>query len=289
MNSTSDKHIAIAQDQPIRLQEYGVGIFKIITSKSALKKVLKKNLIYVNDQVATTATMIYGGEIITLYRPIENQNNRAFILPLEVIFEDDYLAIIHKPAGILISGNTFKTISSALVQNLAKSTQEDATAPKSIHRLDFPTTGTLLVGKTSTSISALSALFETKKISKTYFAVTIGKMGKGKDISLPVDGKSAISTVEIISTIASERFGLLNLVRLTPKTGRRHQLRKHLSALGNPILGDVDYGIEGLILKGKGLYLHAFSLEFIHPNTKKKIYVEKNLPKKFIKLFGIKF
>ena len=77
----------------------------------------------------------------------------------------------------------------------------------------------------------------------------------------------------------------MNLLKLTPKTGRRHQLRKHMSAIGNPILGDVDYGVEGLILKGKGLYLHAFSLEFEHPVTKEKMYFEKELPKKFKKLF----
>jgi 23S rRNA pseudouridine1911/1915/1917 synthase len=74
-------------------------------------------------------------------------------------------------------------------------------------------------------------------------------------------------------------------VELRPHTGRRHQLRKHLSELGNPILGDRDHGIEGLILNGKGLYLHASSLRFIHPRTELEIYIRAQLPKKFKKLF----
>lgn len=284
-NIIKETHIVSAQERPMRLQEYGVDIFKLISTKSALKKAIKKSFIYVDAQIATTATMIGGGEIITLHQPVEIPNKREFLLPLEVIFEDDHLALINKPAGVLVSGNAFKTVANALAQNLKKSAQADAINPKPVHRLDFPTTGLLLVGKTTTSISALNTLFEGKKIEKTYYAITIGKMKKEKKIAVPIYGKQALSEFEIIDTIASERFGWLNLVKLVPKTGRRHQLRKHLAALGNPILGDADYGIEGRILKGKGLYLHAFSLEFVHPSTKKKMYFEKGLPNKFSKLF----
>jgi len=75
------------------------------------------------------------------------------------------------------------------------------------------------------------------------------------------------------------------LVQLEPQTGRRHQLRKHLSNIGNPILGDSVYGIENLILKGKGLYLHAYSLKFIHPFTNKEVYLKDDFPKRFRKIF----
>ncbi len=124
--------------------------------------------------------MIGGGEIITLYQPVEIPNKREFLLPLEATFEDDHHALINKPAGVLVSGNAFKTIADALAQNLKKSTQADAIDPKPVHRLDFPTTGLLLVEKTTTSISALNTLFESKKIAKTYYSITIGKMKKEK-------------------------------------------------------------------------------------------------------------
>jgi 23S rRNA pseudouridine1911/1915/1917 synthase len=74
-------------------------------------------------------------------------------------------------------------------------------------------------------------------------------------------------------------------VQLKPHTGRRHQLRKHLSEIGNSILGDRDYGKNGLILSGKGLYLHASSIQFLHPITQEELFIEAALPKKFRKLF----
>lgn len=236
--------------------------------------------------IATTATFIKGGERIEFKGSIEASSKKVLYLDLEVIYEDDYLAVIHKPAGILVSGNSFKTIANALSENLIKSNQADAVRPQPVHRLDYPTTGVLLVGKTSNCISALNQLFENKSIIKTYFAVAIGKMQERGSITVLIDDKEAISEYEVLETVVSERFEFLNLVKLYPKTGRRHQLRKHLASIGNPILGDAMYGIENLILKGKGLYLHAYSLEFIHPITKEKMKIEDKLPAKFGKLFG---
>ena len=280
-------HVAEEQEIPVRLQEYGVGIFDILSTKSALKKALKKKLIWVDGKIGTTATLILGGERIELKQSVERNNTRQIKLDLKVLYEDDYLAIVLKPAGIAVSGNQFLTVANALVQNLQKSDAFDAVLPQTVHRLDYPTTGVLLVGKSSSAIIQLNRLFEKKQIQKTYYAVSIGQMKQKDKITVPVDGKEAISSYEVEQSLVSERFGYLNLVKLQPKTGRRHQLRKHLSAIGNPILGDADYGREGLVLKGKGLYLHAYSLEFVHPITKEKLEVKNELPKKFKKLFVV--
>ncbi len=280
-------HVAEEQEIPVRLQEYGVGIFDILSTKSALKKALKKKLIWVDGKIGTTATLILGGERIELKQSVERNNTRQIKLDLKVLYEDDYLAIVLKPAGIAVSGNQFLTVANALVQNLQKSDAFDAVLPQPVHRLDYPTTGVLLVGKSSSAIIQLNRLFEKKQIQKTYYAVSIGQMKQKDKITVPVDGKEAISSYEVEQSLVSERFGYLNLVKLQPKTGRRHQLRKHLSAIGNPILGDADYGREGLVLKGKGLYLHAYSLEFVHPITKEKFEVKNELPKKFKKLFVV--
>ena len=196
------------------------------------------------------------------------------------------MAAIHKPAGIEVSGNKFKTIANALPQNLQPSSLPDATTPQPVHRLDYATTGIVLVGKTSSSIRALNKMFEDKTIAKTYYAVTIGKMEKNGTITSEIDGKPSHSDYKVIESVPSERFGTLNLVELDPKTGRRHQLRKHMLSLGSPILGDKEYALEGLILKGKGLYLHAYSLEFEHPFTKEIIRIADELPEKFGKIFS---
>jgi 23S rRNA pseudouridine1911/1915/1917 synthase len=271
---------------PVRLQEYGVGIFNISLTKSALKKALKKQYITVNDVIATTATFITGGETISLSIPEEVSPKKKLVFPLKVLFEDKHLAAIHKPAGILVSGNRFKTIANALAQNIKQSDLPDATTPQPVHRLDYPTTGILLVGKTRSCIRALNKMFEDNKVKKTYYAITIGDMDRQGKIISKIDGKKSQSDYTIKEIVPSEKFGKLNLLKLKPKTGRRHQLRKHLSSIGNPILGDKEYGIENLILNRKGLYLHAYSLKFTHPFTNEKVHLKDELPQKFKKIFS---
>ena len=281
----AETHIAIQLKTPVRLQEYAVGIFNTIPTKSGIKKAIKKKLVLVNGAIASTALFINGGEKIELFQLDTETDFKRLNLPLEVVFEDDFLAVIYKPSGVLVSGNKFVTIANALAQNLQKSAESDAVKPQPIHRLDYPTSGVLLIGKTSSAITALSQLFETKNIQKTYHAVCTGKMQHTGVIDLPIEDKASQSSYEVLKTVTSPRFEYLNLVKLSPKTGRRHQLRIHLSAINNQILGDKEYGNPALILKGKGLYLHASTLTFEHPFTKEQITISKELPKKFKKIF----
>lgn len=209
-------------------------------------------------------------------------------LTLEVLWEDDYLAVIYKPAGLLVSGNKAKTVSNALQYNLKTSTITDAVRPQPIHRLDFATSGLLLIGKTATAIRELGKLFENKEIEKNYLAITIGSMQPSGTIDTPIDEKDSLSSFSILKTVVSPKYNFLNLVKLTPYTGRRHQLRKHCAHIGNPILGDAIYSDKETILKGKGLFLHAKSLNFTHPFTQEKLVIEKEVPKKFKYIFDSK-
>ncbi|CAM1367291.1 conserved hypothetical protein [Tenacibaculum sediminilitoris] len=280
-----ETHIVKTIGKPIRLQEYAVGVFKTINTKSGIKKAIKKGVVKVNDKTATTALHINEGDTIELFQLEEKANQKQFEFSLEVLFEDDYLAIIYKPPGILVSGNSFATIDNALMQNLQKSALTDTTRPRPVHRLDYPTSGLLLIGKTTESIIVLNQLFEKKEIQKTYHAICIGKIERNGEINFPIDDKKASTSFEVIQSIESPRFGFLNLVKLHPKTGRKHQLRKHLFSIGNPILGDKEYSLENKILKGKGLFLHASTLTFIHPFNNEKITITKEFPKKFKKIF----
>lgn len=280
-----ETHIAKKLENPIRFQEYGVGIFDTNPTKSGIKKAIKKGLIFIDENLATTSKYISGGEKIELYQSEKSSTFERLKLDLEVLFEDAYLAIIYKPAGILVSGNKFVTIANGLAQNLKKSNQFDAVKPQPIHRLDYPTSGLLLIGKTSNSITTLGKLFKEKKIQKTYFAVTIDKMKNKGSISSSIDNRESLTDYEVLESVKSERFEFLNLVKLSPKTGRKHQLRIHLLSIGNPILGDKEHYLENKILNGKGLYLHAASLDFTHPFTREKLTISKELPKKFTKIF----
>ena len=105
----------------MRLQDYGVGKFITIQTKSALKKTLKKGLILVDGKIGSTATFIYGGERIELKPPVKLSPTKIFDSELEVIYEDEHLAVINKPAGILVSGNRLNTVVNALAKNLKKS------------------------------------------------------------------------------------------------------------------------------------------------------------------------
>ena len=283
--SLTENHSVPPQEKPLRLQEYGVGIFKAAATKSALKKLLKKGYIKINGVPASTATWIKGGEVLTLEIEQQHKKQKKLKLALDVLYEDEFLAVVHKPAGILVSGNSFKTLARALPQNLEESSLADACIPQPAHRLDYATTGAVLVGKTRESIRQLNQLFENKAIRKTYYAVTLGVMPTSGTINTPVDGKEAVSTYTVEASVASPRFKQLNLVHLAPQTGRRHQLRKHLAEIGHPILGDRDYCPKELLLQGKGMYLHAYKLRFTHPATQKFVELVDPIPQKFLKLF----
>lgn len=280
-----ESHTVPQRSESIRLSDYAGGIFKTVSSRKGMKKAIDKGLVLLNGNVAHTADLLHGGETIELLEDL-SQNRPEIELKLEVLFEDEHLAIINKPAGVEVSGNKRWIIANALSSNLKPSAEADALKfPEPIHRLDYPTSGALLIGKTASAVMALNRLFEERKVEKCYHAITIGMMAPNGDIHFPVDDKLSHSSFKVLGSVPSERFDFLNLAELHPHTGRRHQLRKHLSELGNPILGDKDYGIEPLILNGKGLYLHASSLRFLHPKTQEEIDIRTELPKKFKKLF----
>lgn len=270
----------------IRLSDYTPGIFKSIFSKKGIKKAIKKELVTINGDIGYTADYIIGGEIIDLYQSNLSIEKPNINLDLEVVYEDDYLAIINKPAGIIVSGNKKYTIENGLVNVLLKSTQLDALhRPEPIHRLDYPTSGALLVGKTAQTVMLLNKMFEERRINKTYYAITLGKAMDNGCIEVSIENKISKSEYKTLGRIESRKYESLNLVQLIPHTGRRHQLRIHLASIGTPIFGDLKYGEKGLTGKGNGLYLHASSLSFLHPITSKEVSKTIKLPKKFLKLF----
>ncbi len=275
-----------ALSEKIRLQDAAPMLFKKIATKSGLKKAIKNKRVKIQGTVLQTGTYLYGGETIDLFENPLEQSKPVLDIPLDVLYEDTYFAVVHKPAGITVSGNKKWTLENALRHNLTPSTATDALVrPEPIHRLDHPTSGALLIGKTAEMVITLNKLFEEKQIEKTYMAVTQGICAMEGTIQTPIDLKQASTVFYKRASIPSPKYTVLNLTELHPATGRKHQLRKHLSEMKTPILGDKTYGIPGNILFGNGLYLHAYQLNFVHPITQKSIAVRATLPKKFSKLF----
>ncbi|MCB9223505.1 MAG: RluA family pseudouridine synthase [Crocinitomicaceae bacterium] len=277
------QHQVPADIAAIRVYDYCNGLFEAIPSRKGLKKSIDGGLILVNDQVVKTGYWLKGGENIKLIEK-EIKPPGTYFKDLDIHFEDDHLAIIYKPAGLLVSGNQFKTVVNALQHNLKPCELPDALPwPRPVHRLDKATSGLLIIAKSKRAVMKLSQMFEEGEISKTYHAIVLGKLEGEGEINTTIDGKNAQTFYKSIGIYHSLRSTFLTLVELHPKTGRTHQLRIHLSELGHAILGDPLYSPEHLKLKHKGLFLTADLLEFTHPVNYERIKIAVDLPKKFAK------
>jgi 23S rRNA pseudouridine1911/1915/1917 synthase len=269
----------------VRLYDYAPSIFTQIPSRKGIKKAIKRGEILVNRSLSFDGYWIQPNDKIDLV-DLEQTPPKPYSLKLDVVFEDGDLAIINKPAGISTSGNQYRTIQNVVVENLQPTTKSDALKwPKPVHRLDNQTSGLLIIAKTATAILKLGQQFEEKKIQKAYHAIVMGTPKPTGVINLPIESKEAITEFKVLQTVNSIKNGTLSLLELSPKTGRTHQLRIHLSELGNPILGDKIYGKENMILKNKGLFLCATKLDLTHPATEEKLSISIPTPSKFETLF----
>jgi 23S rRNA pseudouridine1911/1915/1917 synthase len=154
--------------------------------------------------------------------------------------------------------------------------------PEPIHRLDAGTSGLVIVAKTWLSRRLLGNKIKYKGIFKEYRALVDGEITKSQLINLTIDHKQALTMIEKKSTYDSPTYGLLTLVSALPYTGRTHQIRIHLSSIGNPILGDKLYNSHKSG-KASGLFLHAHRVAFYHPISNNRIEVVSPVPKKFQK------
>lgn len=213
--------------------------------------------------------------------PLVQQQKESAGLPLETVFEDEWLAVVCKPAGMLSVPGKEETVS---VYDLMRQRYPSSQGPLLVHRLDMATSGLLLVAKTKQTHQALQALFKKRQIKKRYIALLQGCVAQDQGvIRLPIGpshldrprqmvdetyGKPAITLYTVLNRTAA-----YTRVAFYPQTGRTHQLRIHAAhpaGLHCPIMGDELYGT-----KAERLYLHAEMLEFIHPVTGKLLHIER--------------
>lgn len=268
-----------SEEVGMRFNAYCEGYVQEFPSKSGVKKAIVKGKLRLNGHFSKGDVWMKKGDVITVV-DLELTPPKIFKLVLEVLFEDAYMAIVNKPAGVTVSGNQFKTIVNCLPFNLKTSTEKDALPwPLPVHRLDNLTSGVLVIAKTRKARVVLGQLFEDKKIKKTYHALVMGQLDGEGVINDPIEDKVSITAFKSISIIPSLQNNFLSLIALTPSTGRTHQLRIHLASLGFPILGDTLYAEK--TLQHKGLFLVATKISFRHPVLKDEICVEIDLPSKF--------
>ncbi len=267
------------------LNLYLVANFKHIHSKGRAKKAILEGQILVNGKQAAINSKVFGGEqIVYLGKEKSHSFKKSYELKLDIVYEDEYLAIINKPGGLMVNGNQHNTLENALTFNLKPSNESDALAkPCPVHRLDVPTSGLVVVAKTERAQINLGREFQNHKVRKTYMALVAGKPNtESNTIETSINKSQAITNFELISTTQSNTFGVMSLVRLMPITGRTHQLRIHMTHLGTPIIGDKQYTPENMeLLKGRGLFLCAKAISFTHPISGNNLEFDIPLPNKF--------
>lgn len=215
-------------------------------------------------------------------------------MPLEILFEDDHLIIINKQAGLVVHpapGHTEDTLVNGLLHYCELEQEEDDTLrPGIVHRLDKDTSGLLITCKTKKAHEAMSLLFMNREIKKSYLAICLGKV-VSETIEAPIARhkhfrqKMAVSQHERAKnaiTIAHNLFydHEISLAKLDIITGRTHQIRVHMQHKKTPVLGDSVYGYThaNASFKAKRQYLHAYSVNFIHPFTGEAMYIKAPLP-----------
>lgn len=277
-----ESHVVNQEDLGKRLEEFCFDKFNYLTTRKGTKKAIKRNVILVNGEILHGSYYVQLYDDVTLIESLKPVPFKVFPLEIDVLFEDDFLAVINKPPGYPVNGNYFKTIEHALPYNLSKSPCQDALPyPLPCHRLDRSTSGCLIVAKTVSSRVHIGDQFKKRGVSKMYHALIVGLGKIPEEMFTDIDGKKAHSRIKVLRAIPSLSNNQITLVSLIPHTGRTHQLRIHCADAGFPILGDPLYGKPKSLLKGKGLFLCSTMVSFIHPSTGNRIEVFCPIPAKF--------
>jgi 23S rRNA pseudouridine1911/1915/1917 synthase len=250
--------------------------------------------------VGKPATLLHGDEIVSvLIPPARPTRVEAEDLALDVIFEDDAMAAINKPAGMTAHPTATVrtgTVVNALLGRMRLSKErlvdpgDDDYRPGIVHRLDKDTSGVMVVAKHEAAHRALSAAFKKRLTEKEYVAIAVGDVADGIHVDAPigrhpvkrqqmtVGGSNARSASTLVRVVA--RLSGFVLVKAKPHSGRTHQIRVHLAHLGAPILGDLVYGRASAAIARQALHAHRLSLP--HPVDHQAITFTAQVPQDMV-------
>lgn len=279
-------------------------------SRAKVQRLIEQGHVLVDGQVKKARFKPSPGQKVRLsIPPPEPRALAPEPIPLKILYEDDDLLVINKPPGLVVhpgAGHETGTLVNALLHHspeVARIGGKDR--PGIVHRLDKDTSGVMVVAKTETAQRSLQQQFKERRVKKTYLAFVrrVVKEDQGR-IELPINrlkedrkrmgvgrrgGREAATTYRVLG-----RFPEFTLLELHPETGRTHQIRVHLSAIGHPVVGDKVYGgkeerqkVNGKKrtakreVKAERQLLHAWKLGFFHPRTREWMEFEAPLPEDF--------
>ncbi|HVO75210.1 MAG TPA: RluA family pseudouridine synthase [Ignavibacteriaceae bacterium] len=293
-------------------------------TRSKVQKLIEAELVTVNGIFVKPSYQVQANDLIEAEIPVfpHPETAEPENIPLDIIFEDDHLLVINKPAGMVVHpayGNYTGTLVNALLFHTKRLSGKDANESKLIdiqrpgivHRIDKDTSGLLVAAKDDWTHAKLAEQFAKHTIEREYWAVAWGKFKEQKgEIELNIirsksdrkkfsssktDGKTAVTLYEVL-----DEYEFASLLKLNLKTGRTHQIRVHLSSIGHPVFGDPAYGgrkivsglnlpkiksrVENLLDIMKRQALHAKTLGFFHPLKKEFMRFDSDLPADFKQL-----
>jgi 23S rRNA pseudouridine1911/1915/1917 synthase len=309
---------AAAEDAGRRLDRFLVARLPDV-SRARLQELIAEKKVLVNGAAAKPSLRLRGGEEISVMGPAQRPPLKATPedIPLDVVFEDDDLAVVNKPAGMMVHAGAGATggarsrgtlVNALLHRFRALSGVGGVLRPGIVHRLDRNTSGLMVVAKNDYAHRRLAEQFARRQVNKTYIALAHGrlKLERGT-VSRAISrdrlrrtrmttrrsaGREAITHYRVVERIESA-YGSFSLLEVKIETGRTHQIRVHLSSLGHPVVGDTLYGAPRELRaqsRGRGTaatpamaapprnFLHAAAIELAHPRSGAPLRLERPLP-----------
>ena len=272
-------------------------------SRSQIKRMIESRQILVKGRPTKASYRIRGNEQVQVvsWQQQEHFPVQAEPIPLNIIYEDTDLAVVDKPARMVVhagAGNHSGTLVNALLHHFRVLSQlGGADRPGIVHRLDKQTSGLIVVAKNDFSHQKLAQQFQSREISKQYVALVHGRLERDSaEINRPI-GRDRVHRVKMTTRASRprealthyevlERFAHFTLLQMRIKTGRTHQIRVHLSSINHAVVGDTLYGAPSRIFIRKNQaiatlarnFLHASRLEFFHPRTQERLIFNSSLP-----------
>lgn len=261
-------------------------------SRSAVQRLIGDGSLWVDGMEPVPSRRLRGGERVEVHLP--DNELRAEDMPVPIVFEDENLLVVDKPAGLVVhpgAGNPSGTLVNALLSR-GIAGGEDLSRPGVVHRLDRDTSGLMVLAKGEPAYSKLVEILSERRVRRVYRTVVVGEglpetgtvdSPVGRDPSNPTlmaagVGKPAVTHFDVLREAAG-----YTMLRVRLETGRTHQIRVHLSAIGYPVYADPLYGEA---VRGRRLWLHAERLAFAHPVTGEALEFEAGIPEDLLESAG---
>jgi 23S rRNA pseudouridine1911/1915/1917 synthase len=302
--------ISVAADDAGKRLDQFLATHLEAVSRARVQQIISEEKVLVNDAPAKASFKLRGGETVKILGQAERAPLKAVAedIPLDIVYEDNDLAVINKPAGMMVHAGAGATddarnrgtLVNALLHHLKSlSSAGGELRPGIVHRLDKETSGLIVVAKNDEAHRKLSAQFAAREVKKKYVALVHGWVKKDSGTiaqSISRDrvrrtrmttrlegGRAAVTHYRVVRRLDT-KFGKFTLLDVKIDTGRTHQIRVHVAAMGHPVVGDTMYGAprqargKSAVISLARNFLHAAELEFQHPRTGEAIALKSALP-----------